>query len=136
MRSQIFCISEYGNRLPSNIAYKLAFPQLPSKRRESHLLPRILNSSLISIGNLFNAGFKAIIDEQTVNITRKGIIILKGWRYNQNGLWRLSLHNHLKKISTLILPKKPIICIRQHTCQTQLNTSTQKPSSQLHKIGQ
>ena len=60
---------------------------------EVHLFPSLSHTSLISIEKLYDVGFKAIFDEQTVNITRKVNSIVKIWKDHQTGLWRLPLHN-------------------------------------------
>ena len=93
----------------------IALAWLASEGRESHLIPDLSHSSIISIGKLCDAVCKTIFDEQTVKITMKGNIILKVWRDHQTGIWRIPLQNQQtgKQTSMLILPNKQIFWNRQ-----------------------
>ena len=87
MRLQFFVSPSYVNKIPSNTACTLAFPQLPAEGKEANLPPGLSHSSLVSIEKLCDAVCKSIFDEQIVNITRKGkSIIKKVWRDHQTGL--------------------------------------------------
>ena len=89
----IFFSSSCGIKIPSNTLCTLALPQLAVKGREAQLLPVLSHRSLISIGKLCDAGFKETFDKQTVNITRKGRIILNVWRDHQPVSWCFPIHN-------------------------------------------
>ena len=89
---KMFVSSSCGYKLSSITYLTLSLPKLLDKVRENNLLPGRSHRSIISIGKLCDAVCKSIFDEQSVNITRKVISILKGWRYHQTGLWILPLH--------------------------------------------
>ena len=74
-----FVSSTCGNKLPPNTARTLAFTKFPAKGRYTHLTPGLSYISFFSIAKLLDTGCKAIFDEQTVNITRKGNSIIKLW---------------------------------------------------------
>ena len=81
-----------GQQLKSNnVACELNLPQVPEQGRQAHLLPGITHSSLISIGQLFDAGFQATFDQTSVNITNHGDTILTGHPDFTTGLWRIPL---------------------------------------------
>ena len=114
----------------------IALAWLASEGRESHLIPDLSHSSIISIGKLCDAVCKTIFDEQTVNITRKGNIKLKVRRDHKTGLLHIPIHNQQtgKKTSLLRLTNMNIMWTRQKTYQTKLNISTNQPSAQSNKI--
>ena len=81
-----------GQQLKStNVACELNLPQVTTQGRQTHLLPGLTHSSLMSIGQLCNAGFQATFDQTLVNITNHGNTILIGHRDFTTGLWHIPL---------------------------------------------
>ena len=81
-----------GQQLKStNVACEINLPQVPEQGRQAHILPGLTHSSLISIGQLHDAGFQATFDQTSVNITNHGDTILTVHRYLTTGLWRITL---------------------------------------------
>ena len=96
-RLNSFFPSAWGNKIPSTTSCTLALPQLPSKGKDEYFLQGLLHRYLISIVNVYNAGWKEIFYEPTSNITRKGISILKGRIYHQTGIFHLLLYKKIEK---------------------------------------
>ena len=75
----------------TNKTCKLALPQLPPDAREAHIIPGLTHSSLVSIGQLCDAGCEATFDKQKVTITKDQITLISGQRDSRTGLWRIPL---------------------------------------------
>ena len=71
--------------------------------REVHMVPGLSDTSLISAGKLADEGYVSIFDKDEVNIydanTTKIMVsrsaILKGWRSEHAGLWRIPLKKNV-----------------------------------------
>ena len=77
----------------------LYLPMSPSKTRKSHTLPNI-NHSLVSIGELYDAGCIAKFRIKGVTVMLKNKIFLPGWRNHYNKLWYfpLSIYNKYEQV--------------------------------------
>ena len=70
----------------------LTLPNLPSEACKTYLF-NDMQSSLISIGQLCDAGCVATFSKDDVHINKDGAPILKGHRDTATGLWLADLHN-------------------------------------------
>ena len=69
---------------------ELPIPELPAEARLCHLFPALGNMSLLSIGQLCDAGCQATFDATTASITYNNKVILTGTRSTAtNKLWHL-----------------------------------------------
>ena len=70
----------------------LPIPTLPPKARKAYLFPALQDTSLISIGQLCDAGCQAIFNATQVQIIHLAKVILEGYRdKTTRGLWYLDL---------------------------------------------
>ena len=69
-------------------------PMSPSTERQAHIFPNIKHS-LVSIGELYDAGYIVTFRIKDVTVMYKNYIIPRGWRNHQNKLWyfQLSIYN-------------------------------------------
>ena len=70
---------------------ELYLPMLPPAARKIHLFPKLKNDSLLSIGQLCEAGCSAHFYDTHVFIDYQGETVLVGQRNGPFGLWRLNL---------------------------------------------
>ena len=73
----------------------LTLPNLPSDACKSYLFDDML-SSLISIGQLCDAGCVTTFSKDHVHINKEGALILKGLRDAATGLWTADLDSQPK----------------------------------------
>ena len=69
----------------------------------AHMFPDLISVALISIGQLFDDGFQAIFDADSVNIRKNGITILEVQHDTHNILWNIPLYSS-SPASTIYLP--------------------------------
>ena len=81
-----------GKAMRSTQECQLQLDQLPAQAHMGHILPGLARHSLISIGNLCDAGYTAEFTANTVNVKKDGNILLRGWRVPP-GLCNLPLTN-------------------------------------------
>ena len=80
----------YGQIIRSTTEGGLYLPMLPSKTRQSHILPNIKHS-ILSLGSLCDAGCTVTFCIKYVTVFYKNNIILQGWIKHHNKLWYLLL---------------------------------------------
>ena len=68
---------------------ELDFPALPPAARHVHIVPDLKNHTLISIGQLCDAGCDVIFDATTVTVRYQNHIALTGTRNQDTRLWQL-----------------------------------------------
>ena len=69
----------------------LDLPSLPLAARRVHIVPALSSSSLLSMGQLCNAGCRVTFDAQSVTVQLKNQTILTGSRDHNTGLWHLGI---------------------------------------------
>ena len=80
-----------GSYMYSTHTAELSLPQIPTAARIAHLFPALGNTSLLSIGQLCDAGCTAHFDNSSVSIHFKGSTILSGMRnHTTNHLWSIN----------------------------------------------
>ena len=67
-------------RMKSTHTVMLNMDNLPPEARRVHIFPHLVSSSLLSIGQLCNAGCTALFDKQKIYIFHNGKIIMQGSR--------------------------------------------------------
>jgi hypothetical protein len=80
-----------GRSLKSSHKAKLPNQQLPNKARESYIIPRMKNHSLISVVKLCEAGCKVFFGKNECSILYNGMEIIKGRKNATNGLWYIPI---------------------------------------------
>ena len=67
----------------------LDIPELPAAATLAHIVPELNTHSLISIGQLCDAGCTANVNSEQINVSYNGDIIMSGNRSNDTTLWHL-----------------------------------------------
>ena len=70
---------------------ELDLPSLPPAARRVHIVPALSTASLLSMGQLCDAGCVVTFDATTVTVTLHGERILDDIRTPATGLWNLSM---------------------------------------------
>ena len=78
----IMCATEAGD---------LDMPLLPSKARKAYIVPALDSTTLISIGQLCDAGCEAIFTASALKVYHQERLVLQGKRSQDTKLWHLSL---------------------------------------------
>ena len=68
----------------------LPFPHIPLDARQAHVLPALQNKALLSIGQLCNSDFTAVLHKYQVQVSRDDTTIT-GKRYPRTGLYYIDL---------------------------------------------
>lgn len=82
---------------------KLDLPNLPPSARRVHIVPALTTSSLLSMGQLCDAGCTVTFDATSVTVQLANKTIMDGIRTSENGLWQLSL------IQPSLTPSIPVL---------------------------
>ena len=86
----------------------LPIPSLPKTARKAYIFPALADTSLISIGQLCDAGCEAHFTKTDVSIEHQGKLILHGVRNQRTqGLWHLQLPGVQKAMATIPSRTKP-----------------------------
>jgi len=70
---------------------ELNLPTLPLSARRVHIVPALTTASLLSMGQLCDAGCRVTFDAKSVNVHLDDNLLLSGVRTPTTGLWHLSL---------------------------------------------
>ena len=81
----------------------LNVPDLPLSARQVHLFPKLASGSLLSVGQLCDAGCQATFDKQHLRIYYKGKTIMQGTR-QPNKLWQIDNTKHHSLNSVIDAP--------------------------------
>ena len=76
-----------GSIMTSTHEGELDIPQLPKKARRAHRVPNLANHSLISIGQLCDAGCTVAFTASDANVSYKGQTVLTAKRTPHTQLW-------------------------------------------------
>ena len=109
----------------------LDIPWLPDALTESHIVPGIPHSSLISTRKFADAGCKVLFDMNECRVHYKGALVLTGKRDESTGLWNLPINPQEKPtvIATIenldlhirpnqYVPHELTMYTLSHTCKT------------------
>ena len=75
-----------GETMVATYTALLPFPQIPLAAQKCDVFPA-LKQPLLSLGQFYNAGFKATFDSETVQIAKDVIETLSGKRDHRNGFY-------------------------------------------------
>jgi hypothetical protein len=94
-----------GSIIYSSLTAELDFPDLPLAARAAHIFPNLTSGSLLSVGQLCNAGCIASFDTHVDTIAHNNRTIITGTHSPHTRLWHLSLlppskHRLLFKFNT------------------------------------
>ena len=90
-----------GTKITNKYETHLPLPHLPKTACLARIFNELSSVSLISIGQLCNAGCQATFDKNSVTITLNDTTILKGHRNHFNQLWEVNLDTiHSTPINT------------------------------------
>ena len=77
-----------GSIMHSTHIAELDLPTLPLAARQCHIVPALANHSLLSVGQLCDAGCSIELDATTLTVTHKNTVVLTGTRTAQTRLWQ------------------------------------------------
>ena len=79
-----------GETIHTTKTVNLLLKKLPTKARQAHQVPGIMNS-LLSVPILVDAGYEVLFHRTVCDITYNGKTIIRGWRYIATNICRISL---------------------------------------------
>jgi hypothetical protein len=80
-----------GSTITSTHKAVIPIPGLSLKSRTAHIFPALGNTSLISIGQLCDAGCEVLFDKETATVWYQGKIVMTGTRSPTTRLWTTTL---------------------------------------------
>jgi hypothetical protein len=83
-----------GATIQSTHTCDLLLPQLPLAASKAHIIPGLSTSSLLSVGQLFDANCLVKFDRTSVEVLHNHKRILEGVRNERNGLWTVDLQDN------------------------------------------
>jgi hypothetical protein len=87
----LYIYNPNGGVMQSTHIAELVIPKLPKSARVVHVVPALSTKSLISIGQLCDAGCIATFDATTATISYENETVLVGHRTEETKLWHLEL---------------------------------------------
>ena len=89
-----------GDRVMSTHEAELNLPMLLPAARHVHLVPGLHECSLLSIGQLCDAGYQVIFNRDTMSVLLHGKRVLQGARSLTTKLWHVNLTCEPTQIET------------------------------------
>jgi hypothetical protein len=97
-----------GTTIKSTHVTEIKLPMLQPAARKAHIVPALNNCSLLSLGQLCDAGYNILLKADTLSVLNGGNTILTGCRNHSSGMWQIKLpkddswhmSHHLGKQST------------------------------------
>jgi hypothetical protein len=83
-----------GKLMYSTHTAELNIPYLPSTARYYHVVPKLGQYSLVSIGQLCDADCDVLFQCEIMTVSYKNTVIMQGRRMRSTGLWHLGLNHH------------------------------------------
>jgi hypothetical protein len=80
-----------GTSIQSSHTCDLLLTEFPPQARKSHILPGLVHSSLISVGQLCDNGCDVTFNKDTFSVMNNGKCVMLGSRDPHSGLWRVYL---------------------------------------------
>jgi hypothetical protein len=80
-----------GTTIQSSHTCNLLLTDLPPQARQAHILPGLVHSSLISVGQLCNNECSVTFTQDQVTVSKNGKHLLYGSRDPKSRLWRVNL---------------------------------------------
>jgi hypothetical protein len=87
-----------GKKLASTTTADLAIHNFNHRARSAHIINGLPHHSLLSCGQICNAGYRVLFEEGKANIfegnvTVHGTVLMEGQRDKSTGLWTVPLDN-------------------------------------------
>jgi hypothetical protein len=100
-----------GATIQSTHMCDFLLPQLPLAATKAHIIPGLDTSSLLYVGQLFDANCSVKFDQTSAEVLHNHKRILEGFRNERNGLWKVDLqdnnsHSDKDKTTTTNLKSK------------------------------
>jgi hypothetical protein len=90
-----------GTTIQSSHTSEFLLSALSPEVRQAHILPRLVHTSLISVGELCNSGCVFTLTQDKVEVIKNGKSVMSGVRDQKSRLWRVVLqetpHSNYKK---------------------------------------
>ena len=86
---------------------ELDLPSLPPSARHVHIVPALHTSSLLSMGQLCDAGCTVTFDSLSVTVRLQHEVLMHGDRAKDTGLWHLSITPPAHALNTAHVPSAP-----------------------------
>jgi hypothetical protein len=85
-----------GTSIQSSQTSDLLLSALPHQARKSHIFTRLVQNSLISVGQLYNSGCDVTFTREKVGVTNNGQCVMSGQRDPNTRLWKVNLKESMK----------------------------------------
>lgn len=85
-----------GSTMTSTHSGHLNIPELPPEATRSHIVPEMTTHNLLSVGQLCDAGCKASITSEKIEVAIDDKVILTGTRSPETTLWHLDLPSEVE----------------------------------------
>jgi hypothetical protein len=80
-----------GSTIESTHVAELDLPMLRPAARQAHIVPALDNCSLLSLGQLCDAGYQILLEADTLSVLDASETILSGSRDHSSGMWHIEL---------------------------------------------
>ena len=85
------CLPDNSAIEPSHSGTLPLSSTLSTQAKQATVLPKLKNTSLISIGQLCNGGCKVLLDEERLLAFKDHLVVLEGTQNQEDGLWDIPL---------------------------------------------
>eukprot|EP00956_Cyclotella_meneghiniana_P022013 scaffold40896_cov41-Cyclotella_meneghiniana.AAC.2 len=116
-----------SRKIVSSHKCELDLPNLPPEARQGYILPEMQNNSLLSIPSLCETGCQVTFTKENCIVSYKDkVIIMKGVKSKENGLWYVPITNYKTG--------QPFAIIQNEQANSAYHTSTKAEAIQfLHQ---
>jgi hypothetical protein len=80
-----------GTMIQSSHTCDLLLTDLPPQARNAHILPGLVNNSLISVGKLYDNGCSVTFTQEQVTVSKNGKCVMYGSQDPRSRSWRVNL---------------------------------------------
>jgi hypothetical protein len=84
-----------GTTIQSSHTCNLLLTDLPHQSRQAHILPVLVNNSLISVGQLCDNKCSVTFTQDYLTVSRNGKDVMYGSRDPKSRLWRVNLKRNM-----------------------------------------
>ena len=97
------CGTPTGHTMSSNMSAILDIPNMPQQAKLAHIYPNLRYRSLISVGQLCDAGYEVTFDKNTVSVVNQNThaVDLQGFRDRKSGLYLTPLKREPQPDNTI-----------------------------------
>jgi hypothetical protein len=98
----------HGKLMYSMHTAKLNIPYSPSTAQYCHVVPKLGQYSLVSIGQLCDADCDVLFQHEIMTVSYKNTVLMQGRRTKSTGLWHLDLSHHDSRENIPSVPRRLI----------------------------